>query len=177
MKISFDITYDANKLKKAIPKMIREYLNDSIISLEKGSKGAIMKGKFEPLGKFTKIAREQGLSPNSGNKESSSKKPLKYTGELFRSIKARKRDKSIEFNKYGIYHLGADENLDVTLDSFKSTAGKGSGTAYKVASNSFSKKYGIVNKSVPIRDWLQFDKNIHKIANEFYKKLDKNFAK
>tara|TARA_R110000824_G_scaffold111491_1_gene259975 strand:- start:1623 stop:2177 length:555 start_codon:yes stop_codon:yes gene_type:complete len=184
MKIKFDITYDVNKLKKAMPKMVREYLNDGIISLEKGSKEAIMKGKFKPISDVTKFIREEGLSGHSAVRTSSNK-PLKHSGNLYRSIKARKKDKSLEFMEYGKYHLGMDkgETFDLTLDSSKKQFGSGSGEAYRIKRNKFTKWFNdvyridLAGKSVPIRDWLQFDSKIHKIADEFYKKLDKNFAK
>ena len=126
MKIKFDITYDANKLKKAMPKMVREYLNDGIISLEKGSKGAIMKGKFEPLSEIKKFIREEGLSCHNAVRTSSNK-PLKHSGRLYRSIKTRKKDKSLEFMEYGKYHLGMDkgETFDLTLDDSKKQFGSG----------------------------------------------------
>ena len=85
MRVEFEITYDAGKLAKQMPKMIRKYLNDGITSLGKGSKEAIKKGKFEPISDFTKFIREEGLSGKSGVRTSSDK-PLRHTGELFRSI-------------------------------------------------------------------------------------------
>ena len=80
MKINFEITYDANKLARKMPKMIREYLNAGLDSLKNGSKKALKDGNFAPLGEFTKFARKEGLSPKSNHKKSSSKKPLRYTG-------------------------------------------------------------------------------------------------
>ncbi|MBC8295477.1 MAG: hypothetical protein H8E55_06755 [Pelagibacterales bacterium] len=184
MKISFEITYNAGKLQKAMPKLIRNYLNDSIKSLEKGSKKAIMKGKFEPISEVTKFIREEGLSGNFGQRVSSSK-PLKHSGRLYRSIKTKKKDKSLEFNEYGKYHLGMDkgETFDLTLDDSKKQFGSGSGEAYRIKRNKFTiwfdKTYNIdlAGKSVPIRDWLQFDESIKKLSEEFYKEMDKNFAK
>ena len=184
MRVEFEITYDANKLAKEMPKMIRKYLNDGITSLGKGSKAAIKGGKFEPISDFTKFVREEGLSGKTGTRTSSDK-PLRHSGELFRSIKVKKKDKSIEFNKYGMYHLGMGkgETFDITLDDFESQAGKGSGTAYRIKANKWTEfikeTYGtdIANKSVPIRDWLQFDKNIKTTAKEFFDSLNKNFKK
>ena len=184
MKVKFEITYDASKLAKQMPKMIRKYLNDGITSLGKGSKEAIKKGKFKPISDFTKFVREEGLSGKTGTRTSSDK-PLRHSGELLRSIKIRKKDKSVEFNKYGMYHLGMDkgETFDITLEDFKSQAGKGSGTAYRIKANKWTEfiddNYGInvANKSVPIRDWLQFDKSIKTTAKEFFDALDKNFKK
>ena len=184
MKLEFEITYDAGKLAKQMPKMIRKYLNDGITSLGKGSKGAIKKGKFKPISDFTKFVREEGLSGKTGTRTSSDK-PLRHSGELLRSIKIRKKDKSVEFNKYGMYHLGMDkgETFDITLEDFKSQAGKGSGTAYRIKANKWTEfiddNYGInvANKSVPIRDWLQFDKSIKTTAKEFFESLNTNFKK
>ena len=179
MKIEFDITYDAGKLSKKIPKMVREYLNDGLDSLKNGSKKAIKSGDFTPLGDFTKFAREKGLSPKSGHKKTSSKKPLRYTGQLFRSISSKKRDKSLEFSEYGIYHLGIKDasEIDIVLDNKKKSVIGKSGTAYKTVSNKFTNKYKIVGKDVPVRDWLQFDDTIKDIKKDFYKKLDDNFKK
>ena len=184
MKVSFEITYDADKLAKQMPKMIRKYFNDSITSLGKGSKNAIKKGNFKPISDFTKFVREEGLSGRTGTRTSSDK-PLRHSGELFRSIKINKKDKSLEFNKYGMYHLGMGkgETFDITLDDFESQAGKGGGEAYRIKANkwtSFIKEtYGtdIANKSVPIRDWLQFDSSIKTTLKEFFDSLDKNFKK
>ena len=184
MKVSFEITYDADKLAKQMPKMIRKYFNDSITSLGKGSKNAIKKGNFKPISDFTKFVREEGLSGRTGTRTSSDK-PLRHSGELFRSIKINKRDKSLEFNKYGMYHLGMGkgETFDITLDDFESQVGKGGGEAYRIKANkwtSFIKEtYGtdIVNKSVPIRDWLQFDGSIKTTANKFFTSLNTYFKK
>ena len=179
MKIDFEITYDANKLARKMPKMIREYLNDGLDSLKNGSKKALKDGNFAPLGEFTKFAREKGLSPKSNHKKTSSKKPLRYTGELFRSISSKKRDRSLEFSEYGVYHLGIKDagEIDIVLDNKKKSVVGKSGTAYKVVSNKFTDKYRIAGKNVPVRDWLQFDDKIKDIKTNFYKKLDDNFKK
>ena len=58
MRVKFEITYDAGKLAKEMPKMIRKYLNDGINSLGKGSKDAIKGGKLKPISDFTKFVRE-----------------------------------------------------------------------------------------------------------------------
>ena len=188
MKVEFEITYDSAKLAKQMPKMIRKYLNDGITSLGKGSKEAIKKGNFKPIRDFTKFVREEGLSGRTGVKTSSDK-PLRHSGELFRSIKINKKDKSLEFNKYGMYHLGMGkgETFDISLDEFikETGAGKSSkiGEAYRIKANkwtSFIKEtYGtdIVNKSVPIRDWLQFDGSIKTTANKFFTSLNTYFKK
>ena len=179
MKIEFEITYDANKLARKMPKMVREYLNDGLDSLKKGSKKAIKDGNFTPLGEFTKFARKEGLSPKSNHKKTGSKKPLHYTGDLFRSITSKQRGHELIFNEYGIYHLGIKDasEIDILLDNKKKSVVGKTGTAYKVASNKFSNRYAIVGKNVPIRDWLQFDDTITEIKKEFFKKLDDNFKK
>jgi hypothetical protein len=188
MKIEFDITYDAGKLSKKIPKMVREYLNDGLDSLKKGSKNAIKSGKFAPLGEFTKFARKEGLSPKSNYKKTGSKKPLYYTGDLFRSITSKKRGHELIFNEYGIFHLGIKDasEIDILLDNKKKSVVGKSGTAYKIRANSFTRemqdKFGwksdrLAGKDVPIRDWLQFDDTIKDIKKDFYKKLDDNFKK
>ena len=179
MKINFEITYDANKLARKMPKMIREYLNDGLDSLKNGSKKALKDGNFAPLGEFTKVARKGGLSPKSNHKKSSSKKPLRYTGELFRSISSKKRDRSLEFSEYGVYHLGIKDagEIDIVLDNKKKSVVGKSGTAYKIAPNDFTNYYKIVGKDVPVRDWLRFDDKIKDIKTNFYKKLNDNFKK
>ena len=188
MKIEFEITYDANKLARKIPKIIREYLNDGLDSLKKGSKKAIKDGNFAPLGEFTKFARKEGLSPKSGHKKTGSIKPLRYTGDLFRSITSKKRGHELIFNEYGIYHLGIKDagEIDILLDSKKKSVVGRTGTAYKIRANSFTRemqdKFGwksdrLAGKNVPIRNWLQFDDTIKDIKTNFYKKLDDNFKK
>ena len=187
MKLEFEITYDASKLAKQMPKMIRTYMNDAIVSLQKGSKNAIKSGKLEKISDFTKFIREEGLSGKAGSRTSSTK-PLRHTGQLFKSIKALKRDKSLEFMEYGKYHLGMGKNetFDITLDDFKTQAGKGSGIAYKIKSNKWTKfiqkelgwkRDHLSGKTVDIRDWLQFDEKIKTISKEFVDSLDKNFKK
>ena len=187
MKVKFEITYDAEKLAKQMPKMIRTYMNDALVSLQKGSKDAIKSGKLEKISDFTKFVREEGLSGKSKSR-SSSTKPLRHTGQLFRSIKASKKDKSLEFMEYGKYHLGMGKNetFDITLDDFRSQAWKGSGVAYKIKGNKWTKfiqkelgwkRDHLAGKSVDIRDWLQFDKKINTIKKEFFDSLDKNFKK
>lgn len=184
MKVEFDITYDAGKLAKDMPKMIREYMNGALGSLFKGSKTALKTGSFEPISDFTKFVREEGLSGHSGQRTSSDK-PLRHSGELFRSLKMKKKDKELEFNKYGMFHLGMSkgETFDIELDDFAKQTGKGKGEAYKIKANKWTgfikKRYGvdIANKSVPIRDWLQFDKTINTIKKTFFETLEKSFKK
>ena len=184
MKIEFEVTYDAGKLQKAMPKMIREYMNEALSSLFKGSKEALKVGNFEPISDFTKFVREEGLSGHFGQRISS-KKPLRHSGQLFRSLKMKKRDKELEFNKYGMYHLGmkGGETFELDLDDFSQQAGKETGEAYKVKANKWTAfiadRYGVdvANKSVPIRDWLRFDKTINTIKKTFFETLDKSFKK
>lgn len=184
MKIEFDITYDAGKLQKAMPKMIREYMNGALSSLFKGSKDALKSGKFIEISDFTKFVREEGLSGHFGQRKSSTK-PLRHSGQLFRSLKMSKRNKELEFNKYGMFHLGMQEGetIDLDLDEFVKRTGKGSGEAYKIKPNKWTsfikKQYGIdvANKSVPVRDWLRFDKTINTIKKTFFDTLDKSFKK
>lgn len=172
MKIEFEITYDAGKLQKAMPKMIREYMNGALGSLFKGSKEAIKSGKLEKLKQSTLDIRANGTSPNSGYSKTNSKHPLRHTRRLFQSIKMYKKDKELEFMKYGIYHTGVNENMNKTLDEFESEAGRKTGIAYKT-----SEKSMIPNKIVPIRDWLRFDKTINTIKKTFFETLDKSFKK
>ena len=87
MIIKFDIDYDADKLAKSMPKMIRKYMNNSLTSIHKGSKEALKSGKFTPISEATEFIRKKGFSPNAGYKKTSSTKPLRHTGNLFRSLK------------------------------------------------------------------------------------------
>ena len=163
MKIEFNITYDAGKLAKEMPKIIKEFLGNSAIAFEKGSKDAIKEGKFDKIGEFTKIAREKGLSPNAGKKgyhKTSSIKPLNHSGELLKSIKALPKSQTLKFNEYGKHHLGettVTARGQEELDNFVKSQDSKDGIAYKITKNSFTQGYGIVGKSVPIRFWLKYD--------------------
>ena len=187
MRVEFEITYDAGKLSKQMPKMIRTYMNDALVSLQRGSKNAIKSGNLKKISNFTKFVREEGLSGKTGTRTSSDK-PLRHTGQLFKSIKALKRDKSLEFMEYGKYHLGMEKNetFDITLSDFESQVGRGSGVAYTIKANKWTKfiqnelgwkKDHLSGKHVDIRDWLNFDEKIKTISKEFFKSLDTNFKK
>ena len=105
----------------------------------------------------------------------------------------KKRDKSLELNKYGIFHLGMKEGetFDLSFDDFISGTGTRSGTAYTVVNNKFTEKmksFGFVKgkggastiagKSVPVRDWLRFDQSLLKnLIKDFKDSLVKNFKK
>jgi len=157
VKITFKTTYDAGKLAKAMPKIIRTYLSESILSYEKGSKEAIEESKFTPyapIAKSTINVRKKGLSPNAKYKKTSSIKPLEHTGRLKKSIKAFKR--GLKFNKYGIYHL----------------------EAHKVAPSGVADRLGFTGKGVPKRYWLKSDEKLNQDAIlAFQRRIRKNFKK
>ena len=180
MKLEFEITYDAGKLAKQMKKIIKNFLGNSAEAFEKGSKEAIERGSFKPIGEFTKIARKEGLSPNAGKKgfaKTSSTKPLQHSKELLKSIKALPKSQILKFNEYGRYHLGKGSVFakgEVDIGGIKEK----SGTAYKVAKNKFSSRFGLVGKDVPIRYWFKYDKETGKKGLQmFQKEIKDNFER
>ena len=171
MKLEFEITYDAGKLAKQMKKIIKNFLGNSAEAFEKGSKEAIERGSFKPIGEFTKIARKEGLSPNAGKNgfaETSSIKPLQHSKELLKSIKALPKSQILKFNEYGRYHLGKgiiSAKGAVDIGGIKEK----SGTAYKIAKNNFSIYNNIVGKDVPVRYWLKYDEETGKSGLKIFK--------
>ena len=175
MKIEFEVTYDAGKLAKEMPKIIKDFLGNSAVAFEIGSKKAIEGGKFDKIGDFTKIAREKGLSPNAGKKgyhKTSSTKPLRHTDRLLKSIKAFPKSRTLRFNEYGKHHLGKSvvtAKGQEELDNFIKDQDNKDGIAYKIAKNNFTERFGLVGKSVPIRFWLQYDKKTGESGLKMFK--------
>ena len=99
MKITLDeITYNAGKLERAIPKIIEKYFQTAYRSSAKGAKERIDKGVLTEDGKGLKkstiaIRKIRGTGGT---------KPLYETGSLHRSIKGT--SEGIEMNHYGIHH-------------------------------------------------------------------------
>ena len=168
MKISFDITYDAGKLAKQMPKIIKDFLGNSALAFEVGSKKAIEAGNFDKIGEFTKIAREKGLSPNAKFKKTGSTKPLRHTDRLLKSIKALPKSQRLVFNEYGRYHLGKGTVFATGVQDIGNIKEK-SGIAYKIAKNGFSIYNNIVGKSVPIRFWLKYDEETGESGLKIFK--------
>jgi len=184
MKIEFEVTYDAGKLAKEMPKIIKDFLGNSAVAFEIGSKKAIEGGKFDKIGEFTKIAREKGLSPNAGKKgyhKTSSTKPLNHSGELLKSIKAFPKSQTLRFLEYGKHHLGkgvVTARGQELLDQFIKDQDSKDGIAYKIAKNNFSERFGLVGKSVPIRFWLQYDEKTGKSGfKKFADMMSKSFQR
>jgi len=172
MKVEFDITYDAGKLAKEMPKIIKDFLANSAVAFEIGSKKAIKEGNFDKIGEFTKIAREKGLSPNAKFKKTSSTKPLRHTDRLLKSIKAFPKSRTLRFNEYGKHHLGKSvvtAKGQEELDNFIKDQDNKDGIAYKIAKNNFTERFGLVGKSVPIRFWLQYDKKTGESGLKMFK--------
>ena len=180
MKIEFEVTYNAQKLEDNIKDIIKETVKSLGNSFVEGSKKAIEKGNFQPIGEFTKMIRQNGYSPNAGKKKTSSVKPLQHTGRLLKGIKQLKNgDMSVQ--KYGLYHL-PDDIFDISEESVVSqvsaTKRAKSGTAYNIVKNNFTLEYPhIIGKKVPIRNWFQMDKKLAKKAiSRFHKLISKNFV-
>ena len=171
MRVEFEITYDAGKLAKEMPKIIKNFLGNSALAFEVGSKKSIKAGNFKPIGEFTKVAREKGLSPNAGKKgfaKTGSTKPLQHSKELLKSIKALPKSQILKFNEYGRYHLGKGI---ITAKGAVDIGGikEKSGTAYKIAKNNFSIYNNIVGKDVPVRYWLKYDEETGKSGLKIFK--------
>ena len=168
MKIEFEITYDAGKLAKQMPKIIKDFLGNSALAFEVGSKKAIEAGNFDKIGEFTKIARKEGLSPNAKFKKTGSTKPLRHTDKLLKSIKALPKSRTLKFNEYGRHHLGKGV---ITARGAVDIGGikEKSGIAYKIVKNKFTSRFGIVGKNVPVRYWLKYDEETGKSGLKIFK--------
>ena len=171
MRVEFEITYDAGKLAKQMPKIIKDFLGNAALAFEVGSKKAIESGNFKPIGEFTKIAREKGLSPNAGKKgfaKTGSTRPLQHSKELLNSIKALPKSQTLKFNEYGRHHLGKGV---ITARGAVDIGGikEKSGTAYKIVKNRFSSYHNTVGKNVPVRYWLKYDEETGKSGLKIFK--------
>ena len=99
MQIKTKVTYDAGKLSKKMPKLIKKLIKDYAIASEKGSKHNIFSGNVKPdIKESTKKARRsRGLLGSP---------PLLATGQLFKSIKVKelKTTAHLRMKEYGYFH-------------------------------------------------------------------------
>ena len=97
-RIELKKTFNAGKLAKELPKIINNYVQKYSVKAAENTRKAIMKGVSPNITETTANIRKRRGQPVS--------KPLFASGNLFRSIKSKKKNKgaSIEMNKYGIEH-------------------------------------------------------------------------
>ena len=93
MKLRIEVNYSFGKLGRAMPKIIKEYLNEYAQGTETGSKQNIDKG-LSPIKSSTKKWRKSKGYPESP--------PLKASGKLYNSIKANKN--TMDIVQYGVWH-------------------------------------------------------------------------
>ena len=110
-KQSFKVTsnFSFGKLKDKFQEVMQSNNTEIIKDFTKATIDKIEKGRLPELTDRTKEARSLGLSSftghNSRNRPNSENKPLDYTGNLKKSIKAKKE--GIEMKSYGLnHHLG-----------------------------------------------------------------------
>mgnify|MGYP003135323581 FL=1 len=93
MKLRIEVNYSFGKLGRAMPKIIKEYLNEYAQGTETGSKQNIDKG-LSPILESTKAWRRSQKHPEEP--------PLKASGKMYNSIKANKN--TMDILKYGVWH-------------------------------------------------------------------------
>mgnify|MGYP003133018398 CR=1 FL=1 len=93
MKLRIEVNYSFGKLGRAMPKIIKEYLNEYAQGTETGSKQNIDKG-LPAIKSSTKKWRKSKGYPESP--------PLKASGKLYNSIKANKN--TMDIVQYGVWH-------------------------------------------------------------------------
>lgn len=93
MKLRIEVNYSFGKLGRAMPKIIKEYLNEYAQGTETGSKQNIDKG-LSPIKSSTKKWRRIKGYPEDP--------PLKASGKLYNSIKANKN--TMDIVQYGVWH-------------------------------------------------------------------------
>tara|TARA_R100001086_G_scaffold221325_1_gene138427 strand:- start:1081 stop:1527 length:447 start_codon:yes stop_codon:yes gene_type:complete len=97
-RIELKKTFNAGKLAKELPKIINNFVEKYSVKAAENTRKAIMKGVSPNITETTTNIRKKRGQPVS--------KPLFASGNLFRSIKSKKKNKgaSIEMNRYGIEH-------------------------------------------------------------------------
>ena len=98
-QVDVKITYDAAKLAKKMPKMIKEVMKSFGRELATQSKGHIKKGLTPPLTETTKNIRKKRGTGAQNN-------PLYNTGKLYNSIKLKetKYTSKVSMFMYGALH-------------------------------------------------------------------------
>ena len=97
-QIRAKITYDAGKLAKMMPKMLKGVMKRYAIKTSDDMKGNINSTLSPPLSEITlKIRKQRGISGT---------KPLYATGKLYNSIKLKETKKSAKISLflYGVLH-------------------------------------------------------------------------
>ena len=108
MQIKTKVTYDAGKLAREMPKLIKNLIKDYAIASKKGSRHNIFSGNVKPgIEESTKEARrKRGLLGSP---------PLLATGQLFKSMKVKelKTTALLQMKEYGYFHhIGKGENKE-----------------------------------------------------------------
>jgi hypothetical protein len=93
MKLRIEVNYSFGKLGRAMPKIIKEYLNEYALGTEKGSKANIDRG-LEDIEDSTKAWRKSQGYPDFP--------PLKASGKMYNSIKANQN--KLDILQYGKWH-------------------------------------------------------------------------
>ena len=93
MKLRIEVNYSFGKLGRAMPKIIKEYLNEYALGTEKGSKANIDRGLAD-ITNATKAWRKSQGYPESP--------PLKASGKMYNSIKANQN--KLDILQYGKWH-------------------------------------------------------------------------
>lgn len=93
MKLRIEVNYSFGKLGRAMPKIIKEYLNEYALGTEKGSKANIDRGLAD-ITNATKAWRKSQGYPQSP--------PLKASGKMYNSIKANQN--KLDIIQYGKWH-------------------------------------------------------------------------
>ena len=160
LQLKVETTFSFEKLANRIEKIIKDMATNFGKGSAAGIKKALETGSYVPLSKTTIDIRKRGISPNAGGVATGSTKPLIHTGDLLRSIKAKKS--GIEMFKYGVYQ----------------------NAGFKTKHNAFTANYfketgiQIANQKVPARPFI--DKGIFmpsKENEEAFKKFSRDIKK
>ena len=156
VKLQISTTFDFGKLLDKMPKILEKFVANKGKASAGGIKTALQTGSYEPLSDTTIDIRKRGVSPNAGYIATGSTKPLIHTGELLRSIIAKKD--GVEMNKYGVYQ---NEGFTTKHNAFTGRYFKETGKQ-------------IANQKVPARPFI--DKGLLMETKESENAL-KNFAR
>ena len=136
MKLQIRTTFSFAKLANNIENILEKYSANYGKASAVGIKTALQTGSYKPLSETTLDIRKRGISPNAGMVATGSAKPLIHTGELLRSIKAKKD--GVQMFKYGIYQ------------------NEGFATKHNAFTGAYFKETGkqIANQKVPARPFI-----------------------
>ena len=111
-KTKFISTYSFAKLNRSVSKIIRETVDSTGSLAEKIMKGNIDAAEYDPLTKFTKRKRREGIGwAGKKVKPTSSTVPLRQTDSLYNSLSYIKKDQTIKMNAYGKMHHKGFTNM------------------------------------------------------------------